>query len=226
MRVLLATYGSRGDVEPIVGLAVQLRALGADVRVCAPPEREFEELLDGVGIPMVPIGKPFKSMVRPAGPADATRTVTELIATQYDAIAAAAEGCDVLVATGMVLFATRSVAEKLGIRYVYATFCPIVMPSPHHPPIRRTGEPFPDGLDNLALHELDAQSYNATYGGPINAHRASIGLPPVDNVRDYVFTDHPWLASDPVLGPWVEPHGPRRRTDGGLGSAGRASAAA
>jgi hypothetical protein len=25
MRVLLSTYGSRGDVEPIVGLAVQLR---------------------------------------------------------------------------------------------------------------------------------------------------------------------------------------------------------
>jgi UDP:flavonoid glycosyltransferase YjiC (YdhE family) len=25
MRVLLSTYGSRGDVEPMVGLAVQLR---------------------------------------------------------------------------------------------------------------------------------------------------------------------------------------------------------
>jgi vancomycin aglycone glucosyltransferase len=35
MRVLLSTYGSRGDVEPAVALAVQLRALGADVRVCA-----------------------------------------------------------------------------------------------------------------------------------------------------------------------------------------------
>lgn len=29
MRVLLSTYRSRGDVEPMVGLAVQLRALGA-----------------------------------------------------------------------------------------------------------------------------------------------------------------------------------------------------
>jgi UDP:flavonoid glycosyltransferase YjiC (YdhE family) len=37
MRVLLSTYGSRGDVEPMVGLAVQLRAFGAKVRVCAPP---------------------------------------------------------------------------------------------------------------------------------------------------------------------------------------------
>jgi len=38
MRVLLSTYGSRGDVEPLVGLAVRLRALGAKVRVCAPPD--------------------------------------------------------------------------------------------------------------------------------------------------------------------------------------------
>ena len=29
MRVLLSTYGSRGDVEPMVGPAVRLRALGA-----------------------------------------------------------------------------------------------------------------------------------------------------------------------------------------------------
>ena len=32
MRVLLSTYGSRGDVEPMVGLAVQLRALGGEGR--------------------------------------------------------------------------------------------------------------------------------------------------------------------------------------------------
>jgi hypothetical protein len=30
MLVLLSTYGSRGAVEPLVGLAVQLRALGAE----------------------------------------------------------------------------------------------------------------------------------------------------------------------------------------------------
>jgi vancomycin aglycone glucosyltransferase len=54
MRVLLSTYGSRGDVEPMVGLAVQSRALGAEVRVCAPPD--FAELLAGVGVPLVPTG--------------------------------------------------------------------------------------------------------------------------------------------------------------------------
>ena len=27
----------------------------------------------------------------------------------------------------------------------------------------------------------------------------------MDNVRDYVFTDQPWLAADPTLAPWQEP---------------------
>ncbi len=35
MRVLLSTYGSRRDVEQVVGLAVRLRSLGAEVRVRA-----------------------------------------------------------------------------------------------------------------------------------------------------------------------------------------------
>ena len=38
VRVLLSTYGGRGDVGLLVGLAVRLRALGAEVRVCAPPD--------------------------------------------------------------------------------------------------------------------------------------------------------------------------------------------
>jgi UDP:flavonoid glycosyltransferase YjiC (YdhE family) len=54
MRVLLSMYGSRGDVEPMVRLAVHSRALGAEVRVCSSPD--FVELLPGVGVPLVPTG--------------------------------------------------------------------------------------------------------------------------------------------------------------------------
>ncbi|MFD3656760.1 glycosyltransferase [Streptomyces sp. NPDC058620] len=74
MRVVLSTYGSRGSVEPTAGLAVRLQELGAEARVCAPPDEE-----------------------------------------------------------------------------------------------------------------------------------AAFGLPPVDNVRDYAFTDQPWLATDPTLAPWQQP---------------------
>ena len=33
MRVLLSTIGSRGDVQPLVALALQLRELGQEVRL-------------------------------------------------------------------------------------------------------------------------------------------------------------------------------------------------
>ncbi len=41
VRVLLSTMGSCGDVEPLAGLAMRLRALGAEVRVWAPPDEKF-----------------------------------------------------------------------------------------------------------------------------------------------------------------------------------------
>ena len=50
MRVLLSTHGSRGDVEPLGALAVRLRELGAEVRMCVPPDKEFAELLSGIGV--------------------------------------------------------------------------------------------------------------------------------------------------------------------------------
>jgi vancomycin aglycone glucosyltransferase len=83
-------------------------------------------------VELVPVGAPMGSMVRPAA-ADASRRVSEL-AAQFGPVSAAAEGCDVLLASGVAHFASRSVAEKLGIPDVYAAFCPFILPSPHHAP--------------------------------------------------------------------------------------------
>jgi vancomycin aglycone glucosyltransferase len=209
MRVLLSTYGGRGDFEPLVGLAVRLRALGAEVRVCAPPD--CAERLAEAGVPLVPVGPPVRQLVHGAtrpSVADVPRLAAELIAEQFGKLPAAAEGCDAVVATGLfpASAGARSVAEKLGIHYVYAAYCPVVLPSPHHRPLPLPGRPSPPEVtDNRVLNELSAQSFNALFGEALNTHRASAGLPPVGNVRDYVFTGHPWLAADPALAPWQEP---------------------
>jgi vancomycin aglycone glucosyltransferase len=207
MRVLLTTWGSRGDVEPIAGLAVQLQSLGAEVRVCAPPD--FADLLARVDVPMVPAGQSVRALVhgargeKPSSPADAPRVAAELVAAQFESVAPAAEGCDLVVATGLMPAGVRTVAEVLGIPYVLVSFQPGSFPSPHQKPLPRPGKPFPPGVtDNRVLWEVDAERVQALYGAPLNAHRAAHGLPPVDNVRDHVFTDHPWLAADPILAPW------------------------
>ncbi|GAA2933746.1 glycosyltransferase [Streptomyces enissocaesilis] len=211
--MLLSTYGSRGDVEPLVGLAVRLRVLGAEVRVCAPPDEDFAQLLAGVGVELVPVGRPARALMTGAplpSSANLPQRAAELIAAQFDAVAAAAEGCDALVATGAMPAAAgaRSVAEKLGIRSVSVTFQQLTLPSPHHPPLTYPGRPFPPEVtDSRVLWDLDAQSINALFGEALNTNRASVGLPPVDNVRDYVIGDRPWLATDPVLDPWQETPG-------------------
>ena len=132
------------------------------------------------------------------------------VATQFETIAAAAEDCDVIVAATALQIAARSVAEQLGIPYVFAAYCPIVLPSPHHAPPAaaadaRTDRPTPTPADNATLWARDAQRFNDLFGPALNAHRASIGLAPVDDVRSHVFTDRPWLAADPTLAPWPDP---------------------
>jgi vancomycin aglycone glucosyltransferase len=207
--VLLSGYDSRGGVEPLLGLAVRLRALGSEVRVCAPPD--CAERVAEVGVLLVPTGPPVRPLVHGATPptaADLPRRAAELIAVQFDTVAAAAEGCDALVAIGLLPAAAgaRSVSEKMGIRYVYAAFCPIFLPSPHHAPSPFPGRPFPPEVtDNRVLWDLNAQSANTLFGQALNAARALVRLAPVDNVYNYGFTNHPWLAADPTLAPWLEP---------------------
>ncbi|MCU1698302.1 MAG: glycosyl transferase, UDP-glucuronosyltransferase [Mycobacterium sp.] len=205
--MLLSTWGSRGDVEPLLGFAVALKELGAEVRLCAPPD--FSDLAARVGVEMVPAGRSVRELVhgvhdrRPSTPADAPRVAAELVAAQFETVAAAAQGCDALVASGLMPAGVRTVAEVRDIPYVLAAFQARSFPAPHQTPLPRPGKPFPPGVtDNRVLWEVDAERVQALYGAPLNAHREALGLPPVHNVRDHVFTDHPWLAADPTLDPW------------------------
>ncbi|MFE2283455.1 glycosyltransferase [Streptomyces sp. NPDC059443] len=212
MRVLLVAYGSRGDIEPMAGFALRLRALGAEVQMCAPPD--FAELLDGAGLPLVPLGQSIREMateaVREPKPQVALtlpERAARITAATYASLAAVAGGFDAVVATGLMpaAAAARSVADKLGIPYVFVSYFPTYLPSPHHPPLVWPGRQVPPEVtDNQVLWDLNAENMNELFGGGINSLRASIGLPPVDDVRDHVFTDRPWLAADPVLGPWPE----------------------
>jgi vancomycin aglycone glucosyltransferase len=217
MRVLLSTIGSRGDVQPLVALALQLRALGQEVRLCVPPD--FREWIDGLGLPVTPIGPELRKLTAsststsPAtlSPEQRRQMMAATVATQFETIAAAAQGCDVIVGATALQIAAPSVAESMGIPYVFAVYCPTVLPSPHHAPIllRMLGDtPAPATIDNRELWAQDARRWNDTWGPLLNPHRASLGLAPVDDVRSHIFTDRPWLAADATLAPWPDPADP------------------
>ncbi|MFD8753556.1 glycosyltransferase [Kitasatospora sp. NPDC059577] len=205
MRVLLTTWGSRGDVEPLAGLAAALQGLGAEVRVCAPPDQEFVDLLARIGVPLVPLGPTVYSVVagpKPPTAQDAFRLAPALVDARFDVLGAAAEGCDAILATGLMPAGARDVAEHLGIPYVLACFHILGLPSQHFRPGARPGTPSPqEETDHRVLWEQDAQRVNGLYGEALNRHRSVLGLRPVDNVRDHVLTERPWVAADPTLCP-------------------------
>jgi glycosyltransferase GtfC/desvancosaminyl-vancomycin vancosaminetransferase/vancomycin aglycone glucosyltransferase len=204
MRVLLSTVGSRGDLEPLVALAVRLRALGVEVRMCASPVSA--ERLAEVGVPHVPVGPKQRMLLQegmpPPPPEEERLLAAKAIDMQFDEIPAAAEGCAAAVATGDLASAAavRSVTESLGIPYFYAAYSPNYLPSPHYPP--PVDEPTTPGVtDNRVLWDERGRRFAERYGGTLNSRRVSLGLSPVEDVFGHGYTDQPWLATDPVLAP-------------------------
>ena len=209
MRVLLSTYDSRGGIEPLVALAVRLRDLGAEAVLCGPPD--CAERLAEAGLSLVPVGDSVRALVHgtvPPSMTDVSQRITDLIDAWFDKVPAAARGCDALVSSGLMPAAlgARSVAEKLGIPSVHVSYCPIYLPSSGHRPQPLPGRAIPPEItDPRELDELSVRNYNEVFGPALNARRVVHGLPPLDNVRDYIFGASQWLAADPVLAPWPGP---------------------
>ncbi|WP_255657297.1 glycosyltransferase [Actinoplanes sp. L3-i22] len=205
---MLSAYDSRGGVEPLIGLAVRLRGLGAEVVVCAPPDDP--ERFAAAGVTLVPVGRSPKALMAagvPVTPVSVPQRAAALIAEQFDRLPAVLQGADVLLAAGLLpsVAGARSVAEKFGVPYVYAAFQPNSLPSPHHRPIARPGHPLDPAItDNRILWERDADAANELFRDVLNAERARHGLAEVKDVRDHAFTDLPWLATDSLLGPWLD----------------------
>ena len=216
MRVLLSTIGSRGDVQPLAALASHVKALGHEVRACVPPD--FREWIESLGIPVTPIGpevRKFAASRRMSAqphtsltPEQRRQMAEATVATQFETVAAAAQECDMIVAATALQVAARSVAEKMGIPYIFVAYSPVVLPSPHHPPPPLPplpGEAPATTKDNRELWARDAARFNDLFGAAVNANRASLGLAPVSDVLRHMITDRPWLAADPALGPWPDP---------------------
>src|SRR4051794_3731700 len=110
MRLLLSTIGTRGDVQPLVGLAPALRALGHEVRLCAPPD--FRDWIEGLGLPVVAVGHELRpvTMRGPLGPPPLERLRARMeasVAAQFETIAQAAEGCDAILAASSLQMGAR-----------------------------------------------------------------------------------------------------------------------
>src|SRR5262249_44918570 len=182
----------------------ELRARGVKARLCVPPD--FRSWIEGFDLQVMPIGPEVKKFVAPSPSAPTAPPSAEqrrqmiegTVATQFTTIGAAAEGCDAIVAASALQIAARSIAERKGIPYVFAAYSPTVLPSPHHAPAPLPPVPdrpaLPATDDNGELWVRNAARFNESFGGPLNAHRAAIGLPPPAEGQHVMFTGPPLLA--------------------------------
>jgi vancomycin aglycone glucosyltransferase len=197
MRVLVSSAGTRGDVQPVLALAVELRGLGHDVRLCVPPN--FLDRIGGHGFDAVPMGV----HMRAPRPGEAPAPVPDLITDQFDTLGPAAEGCDVILGANAHQYAARSVAERNGVPYVNAVYAPVALPSPEHAPPPAPGQAWEPGhpAEPDRRWRETAAAWNARALDRVNTNRARLGLAPIDDVLRHNLTDRPWLAADATLGP-------------------------
>jgi vancomycin aglycone glucosyltransferase len=209
MRLLLSTFGSRGDVEPVAALAAQVKAQGGEALVCCPPDPEFAVLVERAGATLVPAFTSVRQWIADALANDPPMSLPQRAAwvlnAQFEVLLAAAEGCDAVFHIGLFpsTVAAACVAELKGLPQVHGAYCPAFVPSEHHRPLAFPGHPVPEGVtDNRQLWDHNIAVMNAIFGEATAALRQRVGLPPVENLRDYVMGEHPLLAADPVLAPW------------------------
>jgi len=126
------------------------------------------------------------------------------VAAQFETITSAAHGCDLILGATALQVAAPSIAESMGVPYFFAAYCPAVLPSPHHAPpvLPMQGDKPVTMTDYSELWEKDAARWNMQWKDILNPHRTRLGLEPVSDVRNYILTSQPWLASDSLLGPW------------------------
>src|SRR5512138_3720476 len=113
MRVLLSTIGSRGDVQPLVALGLQLRTFGQEVRLCVPPD--FRDWIESLGLPVTPIGPELRwtgkanPMAAIPTPEQRRQMIEGTVAAQFETITAAAQGCSAIVGATTLQVAAPSI---------------------------------------------------------------------------------------------------------------------
>ena len=216
MRVLLSTIGSRGDVQPLVALASQLKALGQEVRLCVPPD--FRDWIEGLGIPVTPIGPELRKLTgrQPTGHAGPTLARAAASAGGRHGRHAVRDdrgGRPRLRrhrgsngAADRRSLGGREDGHPLRLRRLLPDGSAIATPrAAAIAAYAGTDAGARNGRQPRALGSGCTNASTTLFGAALNSHRASLGLAPVSDVRSHIFTDRPWLAADPTLAPWPDP---------------------
>ena len=131
-KIVIATFGSLGDLHPKIAIGLELKARGHDVTIAA--MEFYREKIGLLGLNFAPMAPHMDPENRQLGKElmDADRGTEKILRDlimpnlrqMYEDLMAAAAGADLLI-TGEVVYAARSVVEKTGIKWVTTTLAPV-----------------------------------------------------------------------------------------------------
>jgi vancomycin aglycone glucosyltransferase len=202
MRILLAPHGTRGDVQPLVALAVALRARGHVVLLTVPAN--FVSWVRGYGFDTESDGIDVEALLRSAGTdlqslSWQMRYLSHITPRLFEPVARASEGCELIIGAGLQ-FAAASVAQWRGVPYAHAVFCPCATPSSAAPPPNVHRQTLPRWINRL-LWRAGGPMADLALRGRINRGRATLGLEALDSPISQILKGQTILAADRDLGP-------------------------
>lgn len=188
-RILVGCWGSHGDFDPSLGLALGLKSRGHDVTIATLPH--FEPYVRDAGLGFVAI----RPHADPSDKALVARIMdrdrgTEFLLRElifpnlpamYEDLSAAVRGMDLVVSHPLTL-PIPMLGEKLGIPWASTVLAPMSFFSAHDLPVMPPA-PFLKSLEVLGPWvargvRAIATTVSGQWAKPVRAFRASIGLGP------------------------------------------------
>ncbi|MDQ3710673.1 MAG: glycosyltransferase [Acidobacteriota bacterium] len=197
MKIVLATFGSLGDLHPMLALAIELRGRGHEIVINT--LEVYREKIAALGFKFYPMRPDVNPDDRELAKImmDAKTGTEKLlrgilipnVRPMFEDLMKAVEGADLFI-SGEVVFAAASVAEKTGIKWITTSLAPASFLSPHDPFVPPTaqwlkhfrflGATFHTGIYSL-VHRLVA-----SWLKPYRDFRREIGL---SETHDPIFKD-------------------------------------
>lgn len=211
MRALIATFGTRGDTQPMLALAEALAARGHSVSLAVAPS-SLDQAKEAFPSAFA-VGMGFEEISRRAS----TGKLREILATiplmrreigvQFERLEAHAAEADVIAGAAVNAVGT-TLGERFGKPYAYIAYCPQVVPSGDHPNPSVKAHTWPRWLNRLSWR-TNEWLWNWALLHTLNAVRASRGLRRLRTTWSEVISPRPIIASDPALAPapvdWTAP---------------------
>ena len=217
MKIVIATCGSRGDVQPILALAISLREAGHEVLLAAPPD--FAAWVESYDCRFQPLGSKVEPILEQCPNAHTLRPamlflrfVRQELKLQFHELPEIVGGADLVIGASLA-FGVHTVAQHQRVPYIFVALTPQLFPSGHHPFLALRNHHMPRWLNRVSWNFAKFLD-NINVTAIINRQRRLLGLKPVPEAWGHILGDHVIVATDRVLGP-VPPDVDRKFTQTG-----------